>query len=97
MIGRLFINKNKTLLVELLDNDKSNITYRICIDQRPFSEFPVGTSLKCSKTEFDLEFTELVNIDVVILEEMVNKVFNEVNSRLSILKIDILRRIYTER
>ena len=96
MIGRIFVNRNKTLLVELDELEKNFVIYKIHIDRRPFSEFPIGTVVKQSKTEFDLDFTELVNIDVLIMEEMVNKVFNEVSSKLAILKIDILRRLHRE-
>lgn len=94
MIGRLFINKNKTLLIEAVEMTNQHIVYKICVDKRPFSEFPVGTVAKISKTEFDLDFTELINIDIIVMEEMVNKVFNELTSKIAILKIDILRRLH---
>lgn len=94
MISRVFINKNRTLLVELNEMEKDYTTYKIVIDKRPFSEFPIGTVVKTSRTEFDLDFIELINIDVIVMEEMVNKVFNDLSSKIAILKIDILRRLH---
>jgi len=96
MINRVFVNKNRTLIVEAYDINQDFVSYVILKDKRPFSEFQNGTMISTKRKEFDLDFVELVNIDILMMQEMVNKVFGEVNSRLAMLKVDILTKIHKQ-
>lgn len=93
MIGRIFVNKNRTVIVEVYDFNPDFVNYMILKDKRPFSEYQNGTMINSKRKEFDLDFIELINIDILMMQEMVNKVFGELNSRLAMLKVDIITKI----